>query len=305
MKKLFILLSILLFGVVSIEAQGVGINKDNSAPDASAMLEVKNPNKGLLIPRIALTGTNDILTIPSPAISLLVYNTATTAVAGTVVTPGFYYWNGTVWTQFAMTGSVVNVPEVVNMRASYNAATTYSQNDLVSTGTNKDVFYYSLTSSNTGNTPGLAPGFWQAVEVEDLKQIHKTLSLANPGFTSLLSISISGTNTAGGRIQYTIRATDGGSQLATEHGIIQYVATSNSITCSVDATDKIHLGTVNSTSTPGFFNPASQPGVSVSDNVAFSSPASIVIHDVYFRIFPVGGYLSGSVYNKPRLRIEP
>jgi hypothetical protein len=112
----------------------------------------------------------------------------------------------------------------------------------------------------------------------------KQLTLASPGFTSLLSIHLVGTHTAGGRVFYMIRATDGGSQIATEEGVIQYLATANSITCTVQTTDKLHLGTVNSGCTPGFFNPGSQPGISVFDNVAFSSPAPIVVHEVYFTI---------------------
>jgi hypothetical protein len=112
----------------------------------------------------------------------------------------------------------------------------------------------------------------------------KQLTLSAPGFTSLLSIHLTGTHTAGGRVFYTVRATDGGSQIATESGVIQYLATANSITCTVQTTDKLHLGTVNSGCTPGFFNPGSQPGISIFDNVTFSSPAPIVVHEVYFRI---------------------
>jgi hypothetical protein len=112
----------------------------------------------------------------------------------------------------------------------------------------------------------------------------KQLTLSAPGFTSLMSIHLLGTHTAGGRIFYMVRATDGGSQIATEEGVIQYLATANSITCTVQTTDKLHLGTVNSGCTPGFFNPGSQPGVSIFDNVTFSSPAPIVVHEVYFRI---------------------
>jgi hypothetical protein len=112
----------------------------------------------------------------------------------------------------------------------------------------------------------------------------KVLTLSAPGFTSLFSIHLVGTNTAGGRVRYVVRATDGGSQIATESGVIQYLATANSITCTVQTTDKLHLGTVNSGCTPGFFNPGSQPGVSIFDNVTFSSPAPIVVHEVYFTI---------------------
>lgn len=126
--------------------------------------------------------------------------------------------------------------------------------------------------------------------------LKKQLTLGSPGFTSLMSIHLTGTNTAGGRIFYMVRATDGGSQIATEEGVIQYLATANSITCTVQSDDKLHLGTVNSGCTPGFFNPGSQPGVSIFDNVSFSSPAPIVVHEVTFRI----ENMSGSV-----IRLEP
>ena len=126
--------------------------------------------------------------------------------------------------------------------------------------------------------------------------LKKDLTLSAPGFTSLMSIHLTGTNTAGGRVFYMVRATDGGSQIATEEGVIQFLATANSITCTVQTTDKLHLGTVNSGCTPGFFNPLSQPGVSIFDNVTFSSPAPIVVHQVYYHI----ENLSGAV-----IRLEP
>ena len=100
MKKIIkISLAALLLGNFAF-AQNVGINADASLPNNSAMLDVKHSNKGFLMPRIALTGTVDVTTIPSPAISLLIYNTSTIS----DVTPGFYYWNGTVWVKSGATG---------------------------------------------------------------------------------------------------------------------------------------------------------------------------------------------------------
>jgi hypothetical protein len=68
-------------------AQNVGINSDGSTPNASAMLDVKSTNSGILIPRMIATQKGDI---NSPATGLLVYQTDGT--------PGFYYYNGSVWT---------------------------------------------------------------------------------------------------------------------------------------------------------------------------------------------------------------
>ena len=105
------LLQVLPFGKdlgwASCSAQNVGINSTGATPDNSAILDLNTGNnftspngKGLLIPRVALTGTGDITTIASAATSLLVYNTATVS----DVTPGYYYWNGSAWVRFTIGG---------------------------------------------------------------------------------------------------------------------------------------------------------------------------------------------------------
>ena len=66
----------------------------------SAALEVESSSKGVLLPRVALTGTTDVTTILSPTASMLVYNTATAGTAPNNVTPGYYYWSGAAWTRF-------------------------------------------------------------------------------------------------------------------------------------------------------------------------------------------------------------
>ena len=96
MKKIFLLPIIAILFFEFSFAQSVGINNDGSAPHPSSMLDVKHP-KGLLVPRVILTGTGDITTITSPATSLLVYNTATNGAGVATVTPGYYYWSGSEW----------------------------------------------------------------------------------------------------------------------------------------------------------------------------------------------------------------
>ncbi|MDW8295354.1 MAG: tail fiber domain-containing protein [Raineya sp.] len=93
MKKLSLLLGTLWMSL-RMYAQGVGIG---TVPNASAMLDVSATNKGLLIPRVALTARNSAAPIAAPANSLLVYNTATAGSFPNMVTPGYYYWNGIEW----------------------------------------------------------------------------------------------------------------------------------------------------------------------------------------------------------------
>lgn len=96
MKKQILSMLILLFSSSLLFSQGA-FNTDGSQADASAGLEVKFTNKGFLPPRIALTAINAASPVTSPAIGLLVYNTATSGTSPNNVIPGFYYWNGTRW----------------------------------------------------------------------------------------------------------------------------------------------------------------------------------------------------------------
>ena len=91
---------IYLLSTLSLKAQNVGINATGSAPDASAGLDIDFDNKGLLVPRIALTAANSASPITSPATSLLIYNTATAGTAPYNVYPGYYFWNGSTWQRF-------------------------------------------------------------------------------------------------------------------------------------------------------------------------------------------------------------
>lgn len=85
--------------------QNVGINSTGATPNASAGLDIDFTNRGVLIPRVALTATNSAVPITTPATSLLVYNTATAGAGTTAVSPGYYYWDGAAWVRFSMDGN--------------------------------------------------------------------------------------------------------------------------------------------------------------------------------------------------------
>jgi hypothetical protein len=99
---------LLAFFATGAYTQGVGIG---TPPNPSAMLDVSSTSRGLLAPRVTLTGTTDATTITNGNVpALLVYNTATVA----DVIPGYYYWNGIVWKGLENTD---------NQDLSYNALT--------------------------------------------------------------------------------------------------------------------------------------------------------------------------------------
>jgi hypothetical protein len=71
MKKVFFFIIVILFNSHFLFAQ-VGINNDNSAPDPSAMLDVKSTTKGMLVPRMSITERDGI---SQPATGLLIFCT--------------------------------------------------------------------------------------------------------------------------------------------------------------------------------------------------------------------------------------
>lgn len=83
---------VLLLTAFCLFAQNVAINSDGSAPDGSAMLDVKSSSKGFLAPRVGSTAD-----VSSPATGLLVYQTGSTA--------GYYFYNGSSWVQLGAAGT--------------------------------------------------------------------------------------------------------------------------------------------------------------------------------------------------------
>jgi hypothetical protein len=101
-------------------------------------------NKGLLIPRVALTSTTDATTIQSPALSLLVYNLGT----GGLTTAGYYYWNGSQWVKFA-TGTIAAITSIgpgTSGTETSGSGLTFSANPITTTGT--------IALSNSGVAAG-------------------------------------------------------------------------------------------------------------------------------------------------------
>ena len=89
--KRFLVILLLVLGGLNLTAQ-VGINKDGSAPDASAMLDVKSTVGGMLIPRMTAADRDNIAT---PATGLTVYVTDDN---------NFYYYDGAAWQALQQAG---------------------------------------------------------------------------------------------------------------------------------------------------------------------------------------------------------
>lgn len=136
-----------------------------TTPNASAKLDVYSTNKGFLPPRITLTGASDVSTISTPVAGLLIYNTATAGTAPNNVIPGYYYWNGTAWTQIS-NGIIVDASKT----ASFSVAAA----------DNNKLFLISSSTAVTVTIPtGLPVGF----SCQFIQTGAGTLTLAGSGFT--------------------------------------------------------------------------------------------------------------------------
>jgi len=139
-----------LLGLTSpTNAQNLGISATGSPPDNSALLDVDatgmNPKKGVLIPRMTTAERN---AIPSPATSLLIYNTTTGC---------FEFWDGSAWRVLSAQCAGGCIPLSVGPAAGSHSSTqtsiTWNWN-AVSTAT---AYYVNTTNNfatatNIGNT---------------------------------------------------------------------------------------------------------------------------------------------------------
>jgi hypothetical protein len=87
LKKL-LMLSVLLGSIDGAFAQSVTIGEREFTAHPSAILEMQSSNKGVLIPRMTLEQRNTV-SVDVLATGLLIYQTNHT--------PGFYYYDGTMW----------------------------------------------------------------------------------------------------------------------------------------------------------------------------------------------------------------
>ncbi|MEO6818872.1 MAG: tail fiber domain-containing protein [Ginsengibacter sp.] len=215
MKKIIFCIAILGSLANHSIAQSVGIG--TTAPDASAILELKATNKGFLPPR--MTASEKGL-IPSPKAGLLIYQTD--------ATPGLYVYNGSAWVPVAAGGTVTGGWALTG-NAGTNPATNYigtnddkplmfrinteyagqiSNNGMVAigTGTNQTLSHGSIVAigkdalylNGSGGATGVQGLFNTAVGSEALTANTKGLNNTATGYNALFTNTIGIGNTANG-----------------------------------------------------------------------------------------------------------
>lgn len=139
-KHIYISLAItLVFGCIQNSIAQVGVNTGASIADGAAF-EIRSTDKGILIPRIALTGSNDNTTItPAPTTGLFIYNTTKAGSGSTMVEPGFYYWDGSEWRRLFNEGYSLQYNQTAEVAGTKNPCNCYSTN------------YVDITGLDSGN----------------------------------------------------------------------------------------------------------------------------------------------------------
>lgn len=105
-KKAVLLSVFLCAGIISLRAQ-VKFGNNPGTINANSVLELEATNKGLLLPRVALTSLTAAAPLSAHVAGMVVYNTATAGTAPNNVIPGYYYNNGSNWLRLATMGDVV------------------------------------------------------------------------------------------------------------------------------------------------------------------------------------------------------
>lgn len=189
MKKIT-LMAALLGSAYFANAQ-VGIGTPN--PSKSSMLHIEAEDKGVVIPNVNLTSTNVYAPIggDTETRSLLVYNINTAGdTSTTAVTPGFYYWENSVWqritTKAELDAAVGNVTNLQNNISEIKKLlqTVYPANNLDSpTSTSGSSFGGGLIYQPTADTAtGSHVGY---VYFDSATSTYKTqfITLDSLGFT--------------------------------------------------------------------------------------------------------------------------
>ncbi|MBS1587064.1 MAG: hypothetical protein JSS82_16140 [Bacteroidetes bacterium] len=115
---------------------GGNVGMGNNSPDPSAILDMSNGNnKGMLVPKVALTDTNVAAPVSSPATGLMVFNTNTQ----NNVIPGYYFWEGTKWmrifsTNLPVVSTVSVTAPIVNTGTARDPNIGITTSDLTSAG---------------------------------------------------------------------------------------------------------------------------------------------------------------------------
>lgn len=116
-KTLLVLIVTLSFSYAKAQMK---LGNNPTTTNSNALLELETTNKGLLLPRVALTSTTAFVPLSTHVAGMSVYNTAT---AGDV-TPGYYVNDGSKWVKIIDTNLYTGDGTLMDNRTVTQAANT-------------------------------------------------------------------------------------------------------------------------------------------------------------------------------------
>jgi len=174
MKKIFLTLALAAGLMVSAQ---VKIGTNATSLNANAVLELESSTKGILFPRVALTGTSNVAPLAAHVQGMTVYNTAT---AGDV-TPGMYTNSGTAW---------------VKLEAGVNTIAIKTANYSLTTS-DRTIFMNCNEAALTVTLPAVASSNGRTIIISKIDTTTNALTLSLPVyFSSTESITTLNYNTA-------------------------------------------------------------------------------------------------------------
>ena len=78
----------------------------NQNYNTDALIDMQSTSKGLLLPRVELTGTTAAAPLANHTAGMVVYNTVSAGSGGTAVSPGYYYNDGTQWVKIGSAAAI-------------------------------------------------------------------------------------------------------------------------------------------------------------------------------------------------------
>jgi hypothetical protein len=149
-----LVLTAMLFSATSVFAQ-VKIGDNPTTINAGSVLELESTNKGLLMPRIALTNTTTWGLAGTAAAGMHVYNTNTGITSTNSTYPtlnakvGEYYWDGTGWVALGSQSQTTPVQvKVAGVNQTINGAASQTQNQILLNATT----IFDTGNNKVGNT---------------------------------------------------------------------------------------------------------------------------------------------------------
>jgi hypothetical protein len=135
-------LFMLMTAIGSSAQVGIGTTTPRGA------FEINSSTNGFVPPQVALTSVSvsspvvNPQTAGAPVAGTIVYNTATAGTSPNNVTPGYYFWNGTVWTKLAAEDTSLDIEEDLRVTLDRGSASNGAQLDFAPGMTNCKIYYF-------------------------------------------------------------------------------------------------------------------------------------------------------------------